>query len=832
MSAADPVPVTSLPTVQAVKIGSSALPVVSASPSSLPTMGAMSPAQSDSSPEPTPTSNSMATAVITTTTDTTANLESSTLESSKTTSSSSSKRHRPPMLVLNGNKDSSSSTPNSNFSNVNLTSLNKNSATTTTTLSATPSSSIFPSIRTPKDVVLQDLALQCISPGLPTFPSVIRDAMVKSKSIQEAQRKIIAQRMKGNGATFSQPFPGSENKHSINSEDDMDIDLDRSTENIKSLSSNSSNSSKSNSFHADSKNEINNQENSDKAEPGSNKLSNSAISLNNAKSNSPSLNNANDETPFSANSAANTNPKKSFNSSEPNIVITASRPSIRINNSFSSSATKNNASFQRSGSDDNAAPKSSSTPKPINSSIDKPKKQIIQSGNIIIEAVPTPTLPSHPNFTNKESSFMKPTTKRAPPPKGIKVTSFDSENPSIRSAPLYRGPTPFSPYSISKIPGYQAYYLNQALATQKDAQSVTKGSQQDKKQAQTTGSNGVSTNIVQHSTKNVFSRNTAQHTATNHSVYPHSAAAMSPVYPTHKSANPNSAAAFGYTRTPTIAAPSYYYTRRQTQPHRFATPGQYSGMTNTNGITAALSSAALGASVNGLRPGLTSTAASNFYRNPKMVPLYVSGRPTIPPMTASAAHWTGRTFRSHRFNKKSSDEDEDDDDDEDDGRDPEDAALSDDEADVPTTKKSGKRPNPSQNDDDDDLGDVEQRAISEEDERPVMNKKRRLRHVSSTSNINNMNQHVGSASAFTNGEMYDLASRAMTGGSATTNGPTAYNTGNSNPYFEISGNLNSKPTTNSVNSGSGSKTGEEIRQEYKKRRFMEICSEMWDLMRS
>lgn len=56
------------------------------------------------------------------------------------------------------------------------------------------------------------MALQCISPGLPTFPLVIRDAMVKSKSIQEAQRKIIAQRMKDNGGSFSQPLSGSDGK--------------------------------------------------------------------------------------------------------------------------------------------------------------------------------------------------------------------------------------------------------------------------------------------------------------------------------------------------------------------------------------------------------------------------------------------------------------------------------------------------------------------------------------------------------------------------------------------------------------------------------------------
>ena len=115
--------------------------------------------------------------------------------------SSGNQRHRPPMLNLDS-QTSIRTSPNNNtnpssasLAGVNLSHLNRNTATTTTTLSATPSSAIFPALRTPKDIVLQDIAVQCISPALPSFGSSVLDAMARSKTIQEEQRKLIAQRM-------------------------------------------------------------------------------------------------------------------------------------------------------------------------------------------------------------------------------------------------------------------------------------------------------------------------------------------------------------------------------------------------------------------------------------------------------------------------------------------------------------------------------------------------------------------------------------------------------------------------------------------------------------
>lgn len=721
----------------------------------------------------------------------------STPESSKPSSSGLSKRRRPPMLVLNGNNDTSSSPSNANFADVNLTSLNKNSATTTTTLSATPSSSIFPSIRTPKDVVLQDLALQCISPGLPTFPSVIRDAMVKSKSIQEAQRKIIAQRMKDNGGSFSQPLSGSDGKNSGNSDDDMDIDLEKSGDNIKSTSFSSSKSPS----RAGLKNDES-FDNDDKEVSLSNKLSDNADSLNSIKYNSSLSKSANGETSVSLNGTTDLASKKSFNNSDTDVPVIIDRPS--------KPATTNPPSLQNTLTEKDSALDASS--KSTDTSLENPNKKIIQSGNIIIEAVPTPTLPSHPQFNKKQSSFMKPSNKRAPPPKGIKVTGFDSENPSIHSAPLYRGPAPFSPYSISKIPGYQAYYLNQALG-------------ESQGQAQTAGSNGVLTGTAQKPMQPFFSRNGTQQTgkgnqtSTTHNLhgYPQSATIMSPIYPTHSTANPNlaSASMFGYAQTPTVATTPYNYARLP-QVSQLPAAGQYPGVTNAKTVAATLSSAALGAPVNGLQPGLTSTAASNFYRDPRMVPLYVSGRPIIPPMTASAASWTGRTFRSHQFGKKF--DDDDDDDDEDDGRDPEDAALSDDETDAPKDKKQNKRSSSNE----DDLDDVEQKAISEEDERPLKAKKRRLKHSSSASNIHSYDKQVNQLT-FTNGDMYDLATGVITGAAVPGLGALPHK---SQHFFDAVGNSNGPRNI-------GSKTEEGLQQEeLKKQRFLEICSEMWDLMRS
>lgn len=103
-------------------------------------------------------------------------------------------RHRPPMLKLDSQTNPSANSANK-INSVNLSNLNRNTATTTTTLSATPSNSLFPALRTPKDIVLQDITLQCISPALPSFGSKVLDAMTRSKTIQEEQRKLIAQRI-------------------------------------------------------------------------------------------------------------------------------------------------------------------------------------------------------------------------------------------------------------------------------------------------------------------------------------------------------------------------------------------------------------------------------------------------------------------------------------------------------------------------------------------------------------------------------------------------------------------------------------------------------------
>lgn len=117
-------------------------------------------------------------------------------------------RHRPPMLNLDngtsagGQSNGTAPTPTP-AAKVNLANITRNTATATTTLlgassngngAATPSSSMYPALRTPKDIVLQDIAVQCISPALPSFGSSVLDVMARSKSIQEEQRRLIAQR--------------------------------------------------------------------------------------------------------------------------------------------------------------------------------------------------------------------------------------------------------------------------------------------------------------------------------------------------------------------------------------------------------------------------------------------------------------------------------------------------------------------------------------------------------------------------------------------------------------------------------------------------------------
>lgn len=110
-------------------------------------------------------------------------------------SDSARQRHRPPMLNLDSQAKPASQHATHSLTGINLSSHNRNSATRTTTLSATPANAVFPALRTPKDIVLQDITLQCISPALPSFGATVYDAMARSKTIQEEQRKLIAQRI-------------------------------------------------------------------------------------------------------------------------------------------------------------------------------------------------------------------------------------------------------------------------------------------------------------------------------------------------------------------------------------------------------------------------------------------------------------------------------------------------------------------------------------------------------------------------------------------------------------------------------------------------------------
>lgn len=116
---------------------------------------------------------------------------------------------------------------------------------------------------------------------------------------------------------------------------------------------------------------------------------------------------------------------------------------------------------------------------------------------------------------------------------------------------------------------------------------------------------------------------------------------------------------------------------------------------------------------------------------------------------------------------------------------------------------------------------MEQKAISEEDERPLKAKKRRLKHSSSASNIHSYDKQVNQPT-FTNGDMYDLATGVITGAAVPGLGALPQDP----TIFEAVGNSNGPRNT-------GSKTEEGLQQEeLKKQRFLEICSEMWDLMRS
>jgi hypothetical protein len=70
-----------------------------------------------------------------------------------------------------------------------------------------------PPHRTPKDIV-NDIAIQCVSPGVPPF---MRDTVLRSKSIEAQQRRIIAQRAAG-----SCSHSGSNQSYSIDRTNDTD----------------------------------------------------------------------------------------------------------------------------------------------------------------------------------------------------------------------------------------------------------------------------------------------------------------------------------------------------------------------------------------------------------------------------------------------------------------------------------------------------------------------------------------------------------------------------------------------------------------------------------
>uniref|UniRef100_A0A060TIB6 ARAD1D45342p n=1 Tax=Blastobotrys adeninivorans TaxID=409370 RepID=A0A060TIB6_BLAAD len=80
------------------------------------------------------------------------------------------------------------------------------------TLSASSGSS--GSLKTPKELAT-DIAIQCVSPGIAPFASMseqAKDAVMRSRSIEAQQRKIIAQRMRDGSITSTTvPIPDSLN---------------------------------------------------------------------------------------------------------------------------------------------------------------------------------------------------------------------------------------------------------------------------------------------------------------------------------------------------------------------------------------------------------------------------------------------------------------------------------------------------------------------------------------------------------------------------------------------------------------------------------------------
>lgn len=713
--------------------------------------------------------------------------------------------------------------------------------------------------------MLQDIAVQCISPGLPTFPSSVRDAIAKSNSIQEAQRKIIQQRIKNSNTSGlldaeGNAIPVDEAQEDENGDVDVIIDRDASSSPLP----------------------ISKKSTLVLITPSSASVEKSAAAATSSET-------AGNESTEALQNAADAD-KSSSPSQSSSKVNANDNKSNKADSSIAPSGSSSASSVDSSKSTNNPPLSSSSS---LSSASKNPN--IIVSGDIIIEAIPTPTQPSNPNFARRDMS-MKSGTKRAAPPRNIRVNSSfanEQQHPSIRSAPLNRHPPPFSPYQISQIPGYQAYVAaagnpggasvpsharttssagtsTAATAAARNARATAASAAAA---AQATNAHGQTVYLGAHAYPSFFPSanstvaaavaaaaaggNTASTVdSANATLYKNAAtpvaggpsvrnayfnlpannALHSPAYPTNSAAAAaaNSAAAtraaylanavnrlpVGYQRYAVAATP----TANAPAPH-VATPSV--------ATHAAAAAAAGGAYYSGY-------GQPHYYRDPRAIPVYVSGRPTLPPMTASAAHWTGRTFRSF---PRVNDEDEEE---EDDGRDPEDAALSDnDEAD---TRKSRKR---DEDDEDNDLDDVEQNAIGEDDERAAAassgSKKRVLDDVPESSTTttprangqnskkkkvsNNITPLIARAALenTSSPEIYAVEAmlRAATGATGAT-----YNSATSGGLtYEDFRHFRNNVTKSHL--GQQHSTEEGIREErLKKQRFLELCSELWDLTRS
>lgn len=717
------------------------------------------------------------------------------LNSPPSSATGSRQRHRPPMLVLDSSQGSS---PNSrgSFSNINLSTLNRNTATTTTTLSATPSSAIFPALRTPKDIVLQDIAVQCISPGLPTFPSSMRDAVAKSKSIQEAQRKIIAQRMKNGDDTLD--TDSSEQANEGNSQSDG-----RDAGQYSPSPSNKTTNREESSSPSSTKNL-----NATKDDENSHETS---FSMSRNASLKPQNNETTQtDTNGSLNGTANKEGSSGKDDGDNDDIIEVSiRPSSDVSSKEKTNNTPNKSMTPKQlDSNKNSSSENSNLSKKSNHSSQPSNSQIIVSGDLVIEAIPTPTLPSHPSFNSKKWGSSLKSSKRAPPPSSISVNNF-AKGPSIHSAPLHRAPAPFSPYNISQFPGYQPYIIPNATANKSDStKPLFMANGTTSVNGATNGSTGVTT-AANGVTANGYSTSLSQ----------------APVYP---------------------AAPGgrLYYARPQ-----------YTAYPTTPLVASTGTLPGAGAST---------LATAPFYRNPHMVPVYVGGQATLSPMTASAASWTGRTYVTNINSKNGNKSNEEDDD----GSDPEDAALSDNES---NDNKSSKVTEPVKRsisggiaeaeEEDDDMDDVEQRAIGEDDEiNSRANKKRRLETgpEANGNNVSNKQRHNISTPpnrslSQARPELASLITATVLGNifgnndnssaSPIANYKTASSGGVTFEDFQHFRNkaaqiLNVNKDNNGSNNNNNSDQSSPSRQDalknnqLKKQRFLELCSELWDLTKS